>query len=798
MTLTPARSHPRRGRAAALALAVLAGVALGAPAATPATADTAPPAADLPATVSTDLLPTVQIDGVAWSQAVVGNRVFAGGSWSTARPAGAAAGTSTVAQPNLLSYNVTTGVMDAGFRPKVNAQILAVAASPDGRTVYIGGDFTTVDGQARNRLAAFDVATGVLKSWNPGANNKVYALAVTESAVYAGGWLTAAGGAARSSVAALNLTTGAALPFAPAVAGTENAGVRAITVSPDRTKVMLGGQFETVNGAGSPGGYGLAIVDAATGKTSSPLAANAVIRNARNAAGILSLTSSGSSVYGTGFHYAVGGPTDGNFEGAFKISWSGALEWLEDCHGDSYSVFAGQGAVYVAGHPHYCGNIGGFEQTDPISYHRALAFTPDARGTVGKEPYNYYNFAGQPKPQWLNWFPDLNSGQYTKQYQGPWHVAGNNDYVVFGGEFTTVNNKLQQGLARFARPGLAPNLDGPRLSGTSYVPKAQSFAQGIRLTWPANYDRDSEQLTYKLVRNGNSGTPIFTTTQRSTFWLRPTLSFLDTTAVAGQTYTYSVQVSDPSVNGKAPNVAKGAAISATAAGGSSLSAYDQKVLADSPQNYWRFAETSGTTVADTAGSGPATRQAGVTTGVPGARTGTAPGTAYRFSGSGSTSSVASSTAEAGKQVFSVEAWFKTSSTTGGKIVSFGSAQTGNSTNADRQVYLSNAGQVIFGTIAGSVRAIYGPSGKNDGKWHHVVATLDPSGLKLYVDGVLSASRTDYYQAQRYTGYWRVGGDVLSGWPGNPTSPYLAGDIDDVAVYDRALTAAQVAAHKAAG
>ena len=32
-----------------------------------------------PATVTADALPTVQIDGVVWSQAVVGNTVYAGG-----------------------------------------------------------------------------------------------------------------------------------------------------------------------------------------------------------------------------------------------------------------------------------------------------------------------------------------------------------------------------------------------------------------------------------------------------------------------------------------------------------------------------------------------------------------------------------------------------------------------------------------------------------------------------------------------------------------------------------------------
>lgn len=43
--------------------------------------------------VTADRLPTVQVDGVVWSQAVVGNTVYAGGSFTSARPAGAAPGT---------------------------------------------------------------------------------------------------------------------------------------------------------------------------------------------------------------------------------------------------------------------------------------------------------------------------------------------------------------------------------------------------------------------------------------------------------------------------------------------------------------------------------------------------------------------------------------------------------------------------------------------------------------------------------------------------------------------------------
>ncbi len=70
-------------------------VAAGVLVATASSASAAPaPVLPLSATdnISADALPTVQIDGVVWSQAVVGNTVFAGGRFNNARPAGAARG----------------------------------------------------------------------------------------------------------------------------------------------------------------------------------------------------------------------------------------------------------------------------------------------------------------------------------------------------------------------------------------------------------------------------------------------------------------------------------------------------------------------------------------------------------------------------------------------------------------------------------------------------------------------------------------------------------------------------------
>ena len=140
-------------------------LAVGLIAAPPAAADTVPVDPSNPATpvtLAADGLPTVQIDGVVWSQVTVGNTVYVAGSFQNARPAGSAPGVNTVPRHNLLAYDIRTGVLIPGFAPDLNGQALAITASPDGTRVYVVGDFTQVNGQWRVRVAAFDTATGAL------------------------------------------------------------------------------------------------------------------------------------------------------------------------------------------------------------------------------------------------------------------------------------------------------------------------------------------------------------------------------------------------------------------------------------------------------------------------------------------------------------------------------------------------------------------------------------------------------------------------------------------------------------
>ena len=78
-------------------LGLVAGLVVAVPT---ASADTIP-SPGVASTVTDDALPTVQIDGVAWTQLVVGNTVYVGGEFQSARPAGSAPGVDTVARGNL-------------------------------------------------------------------------------------------------------------------------------------------------------------------------------------------------------------------------------------------------------------------------------------------------------------------------------------------------------------------------------------------------------------------------------------------------------------------------------------------------------------------------------------------------------------------------------------------------------------------------------------------------------------------------------------------------------------------------
>ena len=111
-----------------------------------------------------------------------------------------------------LARLTASGAIDPTFAGRATGAVRALALSPDGSTLYVGGDLTSVSSggasSSRSRLAAFTASTGAVMPWAPSANASVNAL-VTDPAsgtVFAGGAFTSVAGAARVNVAGIAAT----------------------------------------------------------------------------------------------------------------------------------------------------------------------------------------------------------------------------------------------------------------------------------------------------------------------------------------------------------------------------------------------------------------------------------------------------------------------------------------------------------------------------------------------------------------------------------------------------------------
>lgn len=532
----PASPPPRRTPVlrclAVLVTAATVGLATTATT-TGAQADTSP-ATGVPATVAADALPTWQIDGVVWDTVTIGNIVYATGEFGHARPPGAEPGATTeVVRKNLLAFDIRTGVVTS-FAHSLNAQGRRLAVSPDKKTLYVGGDFTKVGSKARSRLAAFDVATGTLKTtFVPKINATVRALAATDAKVYVGGDFTTVGGLARTRLAAVRATTGAPYKWAP----TADLSVYALAMATTETRVIIGGRFQKLNGAAK---VGIGAVDAVSGKsvkwTSRPIPTR---KSATRFSYVTDLVNSGGIIYGTadgeGTHW---------FDGRFAAKGSnGNLIWLDNCYGATYSGYVRGEVFYSVGHAHDCASIKAFPETDPRSHHRALAETTYATGRDTTEPAVNSNYSKQPVPTLLHWFPDLTYGSYTGQEQAAWAITGNASYVALAGEFTAVNGEAQQGLTRFAVTAKAKNTAGP-LPSAGLVPRVTSPEPGTaRITFTKTSDPDNLSLKYTVLRDNN--TVVKTVTRASQFWKLTDLTYTETGLTPGATHTYKVTVTDP-------------------------------------------------------------------------------------------------------------------------------------------------------------------------------------------------------------------------------------------------------------
>lgn len=229
--------------------------------------------------------------------------------------------------------------------------------------------------------------------------------------------------------------------------------------------------------------------------------------------------------------------------------------------------------------------------------------------------------------------------------------------------------------------------------------------------------------------------------------------------------------------------------------------YTAAVAADSPWGFYRLDESSGANAADSGGN----NRTGTYTAVAAYReTGALPnntGYSTRYAANLGRM-VAGGTALSDPTTFSVELWFKTTSTAGGKLVGFENTRNQISPFYDREVVLRTDGRLTYVGGASTSKVVVSPTALNDGKWHHLVVTSVPAGgsnltASMYVDGALAATGTTIKASSVYTGWWRIGYGQIPAGTAFPVTGNLTGSVDDVAIYTTSLSATRVAAHYAA-
>lgn len=139
---------------------------------------------------------------------------------------------------------------------------------------------------------------------------------------------------------------------------------------------------------------------------------------------------------------------------------------------------------------------------------------------------------------------------------------------------------------------------------------------------------------------------------------------------------------------------------------------------------------------------------------------------------------------AGNSARTVEAWIKTSATTDSYIMDWGNTSTGGRWG----FVMRNTGYLAVYLGGANVT---GSFAVNDGKWHHVAVSTDPSAgtaVSFYIDGVLKETKS---LPASLTTLSTVGDEIYVGAT-KAMNSYFVGTIDEVRIWDRARADYEIA------
>lgn len=235
----------RRVRFAALVFAPLAALAAVSAAGAQVNAAQSVVVSATPASKTPNIL-----NGVVNGIATVGNRIVVGGTFTSVKSSNG----TTLNRSELLSFDPATGVVDTKFAPVfAGGEVTTVTAAPGGTAVFVGGKFQTVNGATQKRLVKINLSDGSINTtFKPNVSGSwVEDIQVLGSDLYVGGAFTSLGGQPRERFGAVDVNTGVAdanvnIPFTNKRDGTLR--VAHFDISPDGTKLVATGTFLTAGG----------------------------------------------------------------------------------------------------------------------------------------------------------------------------------------------------------------------------------------------------------------------------------------------------------------------------------------------------------------------------------------------------------------------------------------------------------------------------------------------------------------------------------------------------------------------